>query len=1400
MHPQRWQQIEEIFQAALDLAPGDREPYITNACAGDESLKHEVEALLTQYEAAGNFIDEPVYKEHGLQALAALMKEEDVDPLLGRLLGAYRIEREIGRGGMGTVYEAVRADNVFRRRVAAKVVKRGMDTDFILRRFRNERQILADLDHPNIARLLDGGTTDDGLPFFIMEFIEGEPVYRYCDAQHLSIRERLDLFRRIADAVHYAHQSAVIHRDIKPSNILVSRDGVPKLLDFGIAKLLNPELAADTIDPTLTSMRLMTPEYASPEQINGENASPASDIYSLGVLLYELLTGHRPYRLKNRALHEIARVVSEEEPEPLSSAVTRADGLVSTGLEAYATLAFVYQARRADVETLRRELAGDLERIVMKALRKEPSERYKTARELCEDITRYLEGHPVSAPPYFPSANRSRPATTSFSQEGTRPEGISFAVLPFKLIGAPRADDTGDEYLGVGLADGLITRLSSVHRFIVRPTSSVLRYSKEDDPLVAGQELGVDFIVDGNIRRAGDTLRVTAQLLCVTESATRWAGQFDEKIADVLQLEDSISEQVARALVPQLSGDEHEQLKKRGTDNAEAFEAYLRGRYHWNLLTEENFAKAINCYQRAVTLDPGYAAAYAAIAEYYGWLAVFSIYPPAECLAAARDAARRAVELDGTLAEAYTALGFALLGHVTQWETAGVYFRRAIELNPNYPMAHVWYGCQLTMEGRFREADAELERACELDPLNPFNAYNRQWCLYQAGRFEESIKQGYALLRSNANYSPAYFTLSWALRRTGAFDEALDAAKRALKLGGETPLNLAARGAAYAEAGREDKARRVLAQLERMSPQRFVTPYHRALIHLHLGERERALELLDESVTSGEPWVVWLGVEPQFESLRADPRFIELLRRTNNPAAPNFVVREPSADQEGVKEMVAAGAHAATSTPTAGDKVVAVLPLKILTRSGADTTGDNYLGIGLADALITRLSGIRSLRMRPTSSVLRYTSADTDPLAAGRELNVDYVVDGHLRRVGDRIRVTAQLLNVREGAMRWAAQFDEHAADVLQLEDSISEQLAGALVPHLSGAEQHQFKKRGTDNAKAFEAYLRGRYYWNTFTEEGFAKALICYNQAVAHAPDYALAYAGIADYYNWLGVYAVMPFRETSAAAKEAALKAVALDETLAEAYSALGFATLMHDFDWEQAERHLSRAVELNPNYVMGRLWYSYFLGMAGRFDESLLQVRRALELDPLTPIVHHAVSWTYYYARRFEEATEAVRKLTREEPRYGLGIVILCMMLFHAKQFEEAIEAGRKAVEMLGRTPYTLSWLASAYAAADRREECDALLQEIEQMAGARYVSPYLLAMVYCNLGEEERAFAELERALLIRDARLVWLGVDPQFDRLRHDTRFTRLLKETNNPAVTGYAGPEATVLRVREEKN
>ncbi|MBA3438243.1 MAG: PD40 domain-containing protein, partial [Pyrinomonadaceae bacterium] len=891
---ERWKQVEDVFRSALDLPLNERRLFIVEACKDDETLCAEVEALVRQYEDGSDFIETPVLPDCLLEAVAPPEKTADTlddrnDPMEGRRIGAYRILREVGRGGMGTVYLAVRADSEFHKRVAIKLIKRGMDTDFILRRFRNERQILASLDHANIAHLLDGGTSDDGLPYFVMEYIEGQPFYRYCDTQKLTIPERLHLFCQICGAVHHAHRNLIIHRDIKPSNILVTNGGTPKLLDFGIAKLLNPDLTPETIAPTATAMRLMTPEYASPEQVRGETATPASDIYSLGVLLYEVLTGHRPYRFHSRLPEHVAQIICEQEPERPSQVVTRDEDIlpIDPASGELTTLESLCKSRTASPDSLRHELEGDLDNIILKALRKEPQRRYATVEQLCEDITRHLEGRPITTPFYFPAATKPVRHTTGELARSDK----SIAVLPLKMVNAVEPDDTGDAYLGIGLADALITRLSNIRRIVVRPTSSVLRYGAADDneydPLVAGHELGVRFVLDGHIKRIGDQIRVTVQLLDVHDRATVWAEQFNEKYTDVLSLEDAISGRVAEALVPQLTGDERLQLAKRGTDNPEAFEAYLRGRYCWNTFTEEGFAKAITYYYRAIALDPLYATAYAGVADYYNWLSVYGVLPPNECFAAARNVATRAIELDGTLAEAYTALGFATLNQDFDWAAVEGLHRRALELNPNYVTGHLWYCFQLAMEGRFAEAISEVNRALELDPLASFNQHSLGWCLYYARRYDESLAQYRKLIQSDSHYGLARFCFSWVLRRAGMYEEAIIEAKKGVELTGESPFILAGLAAAYAEAGRDEEARHLLSELHELARERYVSPYHLALVHCHLGERDAALDLLEQAFTIGDSWIVWLGVEPQLDPLRSSTRFAALLRQIKYPGRPS---------------------------------------------------------------------------------------------------------------------------------------------------------------------------------------------------------------------------------------------------------------------------------------------------------------------------------------------------------------------------------------------------------------------------------------------------------------------------------------------------------------------------------
>lgn len=439
MEPARWERVKAVFQEAFEREPTERAALLDAACAGDPEVREDVERLLRAHAGAAGPLDRP-------PAVAVDAMEADGGGALppASRIGPYRLVRELGRGGMGTVYLAERDEPGLRRTVAVKVVRRGMDSAFVVSRFRTERQILAALEHPGIARLYDGGTTDDGLPYFVMEYVEGEDLLSYCDGRRLPIATRLELFLRVCEAVQYAHQSLVVHRDLKPSNVLVTAAGDPKLLDFGIAKLLSPQVGEEGAEETASVIRLMTPDYASPEQVRGERVTTASDAYSLGVILYELLCGHRPYRVKRGEPAEIERAIFEQELDPPSSALARTEKVTARDGKGTVriTPAEVSARRQAAPGKLRRRLHGDLDNVVLKALRRDQAERYATAAELGEDIRRHLEGFPVRARP----ARRAYRAAKFLRRHRTGVAATSAVVLSL-LIG-----------LGVAVRQGRVAR------------------------------------------------------------------------------------------------------------------------------------------------------------------------------------------------------------------------------------------------------------------------------------------------------------------------------------------------------------------------------------------------------------------------------------------------------------------------------------------------------------------------------------------------------------------------------------------------------------------------------------------------------------------------------------------------------------------------------------------------------------------------------------------------------------------------------------------------------------------------------------------------------------------------------------------------------------------------------
>jgi len=1259
--------------------------------------------------------------------------EENRDSMIGQRVGVFELKRELGRGGMGAVYLAERADGEFDQIVAVKLIKRGMDTDLILKRFRRERQILAALNHPNIAYFLGGGSTLDGLPYFVMEFIKGKPLYEFCDENRLNINERLQIFKQICDAVQAAHEIQVIHRDLKPSNILVKSDGKPKLLDFGIAKVFDAELEATEIEPTATQMRVMTPEYASPEHVNGGEVSPASDVYSLGVILYELVTGNRPYYLKRKLPHEAARIICEETPIRPSSVSIRPSSEINEPL---------------NTNNHGERIAFDLEKIILKALRKNPAERYVSAAELAADIENYLEKLPVKAEFFETTGNIVE----------TKSETRSIAILPLKSMFFGESQTADDQYLSIGLADALVARLTNVRRIIVRPTSSVLRYSEVTaNPFEAGKELGVDYILEGNFRRVGDRIRVTVQLLNVAENSTRWAEKFDENFTDVLELEDVISEKVANLLLPQLTGDEKQKLEKRGTNVPAAYQAYMRGRYLQNRFTGEDLFKAVECFREAIALDPNYVLPQVGLADFYIWMSIFGQLPTNEGFPLAKEAARRALEIDNESGEAYAQLAFATLLYDWNWTEAEKLVKRSLELNPNFSFAHECYSNFLASQGRFEEAVAEIKRAEELDPLAPKAILMTSWTLYQARKFSKAVVQTKRVREMVGDSPQVLLHLGNGLTNAGKSAEAVAVLHRATELWQDSAMPKYMLIYALIAEGKLEEAVQVLNEIKDLAAKGYVKPYFLGMAYAAFDEFDEAVKWFEKAIGERNEWFIWFGVEPKLDRFRKDPRYLKLLEKTNNPL---YELQSRSPNLE--------------TTTGSNEKSIAVLPFKFISTVNTGSE-DEYLGFGLADALTMRLSNVRRFLVRPTSSVLNFGKTDVEPFAVGRKLGVDFVVDGNIRRIGNRIRVAAQLLDVGESSTHWAMRFDEDYTDVLALEDSISDRVTRSLLPRLTGEDQRQLLKRGTNSAEAHEAYLRGRFFWNQFTPESLQKAIILFEKAVELDPSYALAYTGIADFYTWSSIYGVIPSEISHPKVFEAASRALEIDDQLAEAHAAIGLY-YSNTREWEKTEISYRRAIELNPNYSLAHEWLSALLVGSGRFEEGMNEVRLAERLDPFSLRAKTLTAWTAYQSKLYDEALAKAQEIIELDPNFAQGHLQLGNVLLELGRIDEALEACEKGFELMPATILPVYDYCFALAAAGKIEKAKEQLFKLKEAEKTQFVMPYFIAMTYLAVGEIDAAFVYLEKTVDEYSAWTNWLATEPKLKILHNDKRYDELLKK------------------------
>ncbi len=868
---ERWQRIEELFHAALQCERDGYARFLDETCGGDDELRRQVEGLLVSHNEAGDFIEEAPLAGAISSAAGESSAESPATnaSLMGRRISHYEIHALLGAGGMGEVYLSL--DLKLGRPVALKVLPAHfIDSDAQVQRFEREAYAASALNHPNILTIHEIGR--DGDTYFIAaEFVTGQTLREKMAAGELSLREALSVAIQIANALAAAHAAGIMHRDIKPENVMVRPDGLVKVLDFGLAKpeAAEPVALGAALAPTLSMQTdaesaMGTIAYLSPEQVRRDRIDHRTDLFGLGVALYEMVAGKRPFT--GGSAQDICEKIVGSDPVP----ITRA----------------------------RPDLPASLEPIINRALAKNPDARYQTAVEFRDDL-KGLEGEiesesigprglGVSAPASIPGTRRLALfvliavvliglTVSLFSswfgkgREAEKPTALrSIAVLPFKQL-----TDGRDEQMELGMADALITTLSNVREITVRPTSAIRKYwSSAQDPVAAGRELRVDAVLDGSIVRVGDHTRVTVQLVRVRDGRPVWAETLDETSNDIFAVQDAISEKTAEALELTLTGEQRQRLRKHFTQNKEAYQLYLKGRYLWARRTAEDLQKAIGYFQQAIARDPQYALAYAGLADSNALLNLYSGTQFTNAFPRARDAAAKALAIDDSLAEAHATLAYVKYNYEWDWSGARKEFQRAIELNPNYATAHQWYAEYLFYMERFDEALVEINRAFELDPSSVIINLELGTPYLYRRQYDKAMEKYLKALDLDPNSPLSLCSLAICYEQTGMYDQAAATYQKIRRY----KMGLTGLGYVLAISGRRAEARAVLEELMSPSGKQQPSPYNIARVYAGLGDKEKALSWLEKAFNVRDERIVMLKVDPKLDLLRSDPRFDALLR------------------------------------------------------------------------------------------------------------------------------------------------------------------------------------------------------------------------------------------------------------------------------------------------------------------------------------------------------------------------------------------------------------------------------------------------------------------------------------------------------------------------------------------
>src|SRR6266550_3924598 len=1332
MEPKLWQRITDIFDEAMTRGPKERFAFLEEACEGNRDLRKQVERLVKSHEKSGDFLESSAFAE-----TPELLTDDRASASLGELIGHYRIESLIGIGGMGEVYLA--RDEQLGRKVALKLLPEYMTANETqLSRFKTEARTASALNHPNILTVHEIGA-DGNRHFIATEFIEGMTLRRLLAHGRMSLHDALEIVVQVASALAAAHESGVVHRDIKPENIMLRPDGYAKVLDFGIAKLTEQHPGSDSHEIGTTTLQtqpgllLGTAHYMSPEQARGQTVDARSDIWSLGVVLYEMVGGVPPF--SGATPSDCIAAILKTEPPPLS-------GVLS-------------------------DVPVKLQLIVRKALRKNREERYQTIKEMLADLRNLkgeleVEGSSRTALILSKIKRHKRGALLALAAAilAAAAFGYSFyfgastpslneksiAVLPFADLSQAR----DQEYFCDGIQEEILTRLSKIRdlKVISRTSTQRFKSAPKNLPEIAKQ-LGVATILEGTVQKAEGQVRVNVQLINARNDSHLWAEKYDRKLTDVFAVESEIAKTIADTLQAKLSGSEQRAIATRPTENPEAHQLYLKGTYFSNKRTGPDLRTAIDHFKEAIGKDSNYALAYAGLADAYALLSLYGGEGPQETVPQAKAAARKALELEDTLPEAHNSLGLVLALHDFDFAQSKKEFERAIELNPNYATAHHQFGnMNLTMVGEFDRAIAEGKRAVELDPLSLIINSDLGVNFLLARRYNQAIDQLRKTLAMDPRFYPARYSLGEALQLKGQLHEAMVEYQKAAEIT-DDPAILAYLAQGYAKTGHGDKAWNLLSQLEQLATERHAGPFIFAMVHLALGENEKAIDDLERAYRErADPFIVCIKVEPLLDPLRGDPRFERL-----------------------VAKVIGIAENKSLTQPIES-KSIAVLPFENLSSEPENA----YFADGIQEEILNRLSKIGDLKVISRTSTQRYKSAPDNLPEIARQLGVANILEGTVQKAEGQVRVHVQLINGRSDSHLWANKYDRKLTDIFAVESEIAGKIADSLQAKLSGPEQKALNARPTESAEAHQLYLRGRYVMEKRTPADLNKAAEYFNQSIASDSSYAMAYAGLADCYVLLTQWKGGPVAEYFSKAKAAANKALQIDSNLVEAHASLGMIAFSETLDLREAKREFERAIELNPNYALARYWLAYSVLLAlGNHDQAIAELKRAVELDPVSSVINTNLGYAYVLARRYPEAIAQLRKTIELNPSFAYAHAILGEALELNGQLNDAFTEYEKSY-IVGHDYRGVMMMAHVYGLKGERAKALQLFEQAKQLSSPD-IWAYGCAMVYVGLGDRNETLNWLEQSYRQKEfINLSTLKEDPLFDSVRGDPRFENLVSQ------------------------